>query len=92
MALDPGVIESVINSNFKAISEQVTTNMLAHQNRLNIMAEKALGNTLMSMDSTQVDVSEALGTKTVAESGLAAQISALSAALTSALAQLQKAP
>lgn len=90
-SLDPGVIESVINANFKTMAEADMISSQDSRNRLRIIAEKALGTTLMSMDSTNVDVSEALGTKTVAESGLAAQISALTASLTSAISQLQAA-
>jgi hypothetical protein len=87
--LDPGVIESVINANFKTIAEAETISSQDHRNRMRIMAEKAMGNTLMSMDTTNVDVSEALATKNVAESGLASQITSLTAALATALQQLQ---
>lgn len=79
--LDPGVIESVINTNFKAGAEQATQNMLAHQNRLNIMAEKALGSTLISMDQNNVSQTEAAAEKAIADSGLAANVAALGAAV-----------
>lgn len=57
--LDPGVLESVINANFKTLAEQVSTNISAHQNRLQILAEKSLAKSLESMDTMQV--SEGLG-------------------------------
>jgi hypothetical protein len=87
-ALDPGVIEAVINANFKTIAEAETISSQDSKNRIRIIAEKGTGNTLMSMDTTNVDVSESQGTKTVAEAGLGSQITSLTAALATAMQQL----
>lgn len=80
-ALDPGVIESVINSNFKTLAEMGTINALSHQNRLQILAEKALATSLENMDS--VDVEEGLGLSAAQRGDLAKQISDLAAAVAS---------
>ena len=46
MALNPDIIEAVANSNFKTMAEMQVTNSLAHQNRLNLIAESSLGTIL----------------------------------------------
>ena len=89
MALDPGVVDSVVNSNFKAIAEQVATNVLGHQHRLQILAEKALGNTLMAMDNVQTSVPQGLGIQAAESGGLSSQIASLGSAI-AALQQLVK--
>jgi hypothetical protein len=89
MALDPGVVDSVVNSNFKIIAEQVATNVVGHQHRLQILAEKALANSLMSMDTVHTSVPEGLGLQTAAAGGLAGQVAALGAAVAT-LQQLVK--
>lgn len=83
MALDQGVVDSVVNSNFKILAEQVATNVIGHQQRLQILAEKALATSLMSMDSTNVNVSQGLGIQAAESGGLASQISSLAAAVAS---------
>lgn len=83
MPLDPGVVDSVANSNFKVIGEQVATNVIGHQQRLQILAEKALATSLMSMDSQQVSVSEGLGIQAADSGGLGGQIASLGAAVAS---------
>jgi hypothetical protein len=80
-ALDPGVIESVINSNFKSLAEMGAVNAISHQNRLQILAEKALAKSLEAMDTT--DVPEGLGTSAAQRGDLAKQISDLAAAVSS---------
>lgn len=59
MPLDESILASVANANFKSLAELATQNMLAHQNRLQILAEKSLAKSLESMDTT--DVPEGLG-------------------------------
>ena len=59
MPLDESILASVANANFKSLAELATQNMLAHQNRLQILAEKSLAKSLEAMDT--VDVPEGLG-------------------------------
>lgn len=80
-SLDPGVVESVINSNFKTIAEQVATNTAAHQNRLNLIAESSIGQIVNKMNS--LDPVEAASVSTVVRSDLAPAIAALGAAVAS---------
>ncbi len=79
--LDPGVIESVINSNFKILAEQVATNAAAHQNRLNLIAESSIGQIVNKMNS--LDPVEAASVSTVVRSDLSQAIAALGAAVAS---------
>lgn len=81
MPLDQGVVDSVINSNFKVLAEQVATNVLGHQQRLQILAEKALATSLMSMDSNKVSVTQGLGIQAAEQGGLSSQIASLGAAV-----------
>lgn len=83
MALDPGVVDSVSNSNFKILGEQVASNVLGHQQRLQILAEKSLATSLMAMDSTQISVSQGLGMSAAQSGGLASQVADLGAAVSS---------
>ena len=53
MALDPSIIEAVANANFKSMAELAVQNVLSHQQRLQILAEKSLAKSLESMDTTQ---------------------------------------
>lgn len=85
--LDPGVMSSVINSNFKTLAEQVASNISSHQNRLNILAEKALAKSLESMDTTSVP--EGLGLAAAQRGDLAKQISDLGAAVASLQASVK---
>lgn len=80
-ALDDGVLQSVINSNFKTLAEQVSSNVAMSQNRLQILAEKSLAKSLESMDTIQV--SEGLGISAAQRGDLAKQISDLAAAVAS---------
>lgn len=81
MALDPGILDSVTNSNFKTLAEQVATNAAAHQQRLQLLAESSLGRILKNLNET--DVEEASAIRTVSTSDLAGKISELSAAVAS---------
>jgi hypothetical protein len=83
MAMDPGVVDSVSSSNFKILGEQVATNVLGHQQRLQILAEKSLATSLLAMDSNSVSVSEGLGMSAAQSGGLASQVAALGAAVSS---------
>lgn len=53
MALDASIIEAVSNANFKSMAELAVQNVLSHQQRLQILAEKSLAKSLESMDTTQ---------------------------------------
>jgi len=53
MALNADIVEAVANANFKAMAELGMQNTLAHQQRLQILSEKALAKSLESMDTTQ---------------------------------------
>lgn len=59
MPLDESILASVANANFKSMAEFSVQNLLSHQARLQILAEKALSKSLESMDTT--DVPEGLG-------------------------------
>ena len=87
MALDQGVLDAVTNSNFKILAEQVSTNTAAHQNRLNILAEKALAKSLESMDTMQVG--EGLGIAAAQRGDLAKVVSELGTVV-GALQQIMK--
>lgn len=77
--LDPGVVESVINSNFKVLAEQVATNAAAHQNRLNLIAESSIGQIINRMNA--IDPTEAVSVANVGRSDLSQAIAALGAAV-----------
>jgi len=79
MALDPGVVDAVVNSNFKTLAEQVAVNAAAHQNRLNLIAESSLGQIVNRMNS--LDPTEAAAVSTVVRSDLAKAIADLSGAV-----------
>lgn len=82
MALNPDVIEAVANSNFKAMAEMQLTNALAHQNRVNVLAESSLGTILERMNT--IDVAESAGISGVVASDLAEVIGQLSGAVANA--------
>ena len=85
--LDPGVVESVINSNFKTLAEQVASNTANHQHRLQLIAESSVGQIVNKMNA--IDPIEAVATTTALRSDLPGAISALGAA-TATLQQLIK--
>lgn len=53
MPLDDSILAAVANANFKSMAELGVQNALGHQQRLQILAEKALAKSLESMDTTQ---------------------------------------
>jgi electron transfer flavoprotein alpha subunit len=83
MALDQGVVDSVVNSNFKILAEQIATNVAGHQQRLQILAEKSLASSLQSMDQANISVSQGMGMGAAQNGGLAQQIASLAAAVSS---------
>lgn len=85
--IDEGVLQSVINSNFKSLAEMGAINALGHQNRLQILAETALGKSLESLHAT--DVPEGLGLAAAQRGDLAKQISDLAAAVASMQASIK---
>jgi hypothetical protein len=52
--LDPGVLESVLNSNFKSLAEMGAVNATTASQRLQILAEKSLATSLENMDTTSI--------------------------------------
>lgn len=81
-ALDQTIVEAVGNSNFKAMAEMQLTNALAHQNRVNILAESSLGTILERMNT--LDPTESAGVANVMSADLAQKIGELSGAVASA--------
>ena len=84
MALDQGVIDSVVNSNFKTLAEQVASNVASHQQRLHLLAESSLGQILNKMNA--LDPMEAKAASMVGRSNQSAQAQA--DALAAAIAQI----
>jgi len=85
--LDPGVVESVINSNFKTLAEQVASNTANHQHRLQLIAESSVGQIVNRMNA--VDPIEASAVGIVNRSGLSEQVASLAAAV-AAIQQMMK--
>lgn len=79
MALDPGILDSVTNSNFKTLAEQVAVNAAGHQQRLQLLAEASLGRILKNMN--EPDVEEAAAVRTISTSDLAGKIAELASAV-----------
>ena len=80
-ALEESVVAAVSNTDFKTMAEMQVTNALSHQNRLKILAEKALAKSLEAMDTTSV--TEGLGISAAQRGDLAKQITDLAAAVAS---------
>ena len=80
-ALDPTVVAAVANSNFKAMAEMQLTNQLAHQQRLQLLAESSLGAILKSQNS--LDIGEAVAQSKIASSDVAGKLAVLAAAISS---------
>jgi len=79
--LDPAVLAAVANSNFKTVAEMGTLNALAHQNRINVLAEASLGQILNRMNS--LDPEEAAAIAGVVSSDLAEKLGELAGAIAS---------
>lgn len=75
--LDPGVVESVINSNFKTLAEQVASNTANHQHRLQLIAESSVGQIVNKMNS--IDPVEAVSVANTVRSDLPGAVAALGA-------------
>lgn len=86
MPLSQEFIESVANSNLKAMSEFAVQNLLSHQQRLQVLAEKSTATSLISMDNAVSSVAEGVGLQ--AEAGAAPNVSGIPSALTEAIARL----
>ena len=82
MALSEDIVAAVANSNFKSMAEMQLTNQLAHQQRLQILAESSLGTVLERMNT--LDPTEAAGIAGVVSADLAEKIGELSGAVASA--------
>ena len=81
-SLNASIVDAVANSNFKAMAEMQLTNALAHQNRVNVLAESSLGTILERMNT--LDPTEAAGVAGVVNADLAETIGQLSSAVASA--------
>jgi hypothetical protein len=89
MPLDESIISAVANANFKSMAELGVQNTLAHQNRLQILAEKALAKSLEAMDTT--DITEGLGLAAAQRGDLAKVLIELTAAIASGQQQAKTA-
>jgi hypothetical protein len=87
MALDQGILDSVTNTNFKAIAEMQTVNALGHQNRMNAIFESSIGQIVNKMNT--LDPTESAAISGVVKSDLSKDIAALGAAV-AGLQQLLK--
>jgi hypothetical protein len=87
MPLDDSILAAVANSNFKSMAELAVQNSLSHQNRLQILAEKALAKSLESMDTT--DIMEGMGSAAAQRGDLAKVLAELAGSIASAQQQLK---
>ena len=88
MPLDQSIIDSVANSNFKTMAEQVqvTSNLMAqnaasHQNRLQMIAEASVGQILKN--ANEFDTEQAQSIRSVINTELAPLIAGLASAVAS---------
>ncbi len=89
MPLSPEMIQSVAEANYKAMAELGVQDTLTHRNRINVLAETALGKILG--DLTTTDVPEGLGLAAAQRGDLSKQISDLAAAVASVQAYIKAA-
>src|SRR5215831_5756956 len=87
MPLNDTIVEAVANANFKSMAELGVQNALAHQNRLNILAEKSLAKSLESMDT--ISVEEGLGISAAQRGDLAKALGDLSGAIAASQQQMK---
>lgn len=80
--LDDSTFQAVNNSNFKSIAEMGVLNALAHQNRVNVIAESSMGQILERMNT--LDPKEAAGVTAVQAGDLAEKLGELSSAVANA--------
>ena len=96
--LDPSVIQAVANSNFKTNSEFVTQalaqagamqfqNAVAHQNRVNVLAESALAK--MLKNATELDPEEAASIAKVEKSDISKVLAELGASIAAIQQQMK---
>jgi len=85
--LDPIILQAVGNGNFKTVAEMGVLNSLAHQNRLNIMAEASLASVLGDLRTTSVP--EGLGIAAAQRGDLGKVIMELSSAVAAIQNMLQ---
>lgn len=81
MALNETVVEDVANTNFKVVAGAVAANYVAHQQRLQILAEKVLAKSVESMDN--IDVGEGLGVAAATRADFAKILGELAASVAS---------
>ena len=67
MPLDESILAAVANANFKSMAELAVQNVLSHQQRLQILAEKSLAKSLESMDTIQATEQDAAATASIAQ-------------------------
>jgi ribosome-associated translation inhibitor RaiA len=65
MPLDESILAAVANANFKSMAELAVQNVLSHQQRLQILAEKSLAKSLESMDTIQATEQDASATAAI---------------------------
>lgn len=81
MALDPGILEAVANSNFKHIAEAPVLEAQRNTKAVNVIAETALATSVGNLQT--VDVKEAAAISGVIRTDLSPQIATLAAAVSS---------
>ncbi len=104
MPLDQGLTDSVADVNLKNLGDNpafynglaantavlALQNLVAHQNRVNVIAEAALSNAVSQINSAQTTPEEAVAlVKATSGNDLAQQISALAAAIASIQQQMK---
>ena len=85
--LDEGILQSIANSNVKAMAELGVQMTLGHQNRVNVISETALGRTIDKLNTT--DVPEGLGIAAASRGDLTKVVAELGQ-ITAALGQFTK--
>lgn len=81
MALDPSIVESVANGNFKNFAEMGIVEAMGHQSRLNAIKEASIGQIVNRMNSVDPIEARALGSLARSAQPAEAQANALAAAL-----------
>lgn len=94
MPADQGIIDSVSNDNVKTVAGQPAVlanlslqNLVAHQNRMHIIAEAATGNIVRRM--TELDPSEAASILKTTQADLPAQVAGLAEAIAAIQQQMK---
>jgi predicted ATP-dependent serine protease len=98
MALDQGVLDGVVNANFKTVAEAATVglsqalavqaqNLASHQQRLNLLAESSLAQMLNRMNA--LDPEEAASISKVEKSDVAKLLAELGGSIAAIQQQLK---